>query len=214
MVKRSRVLLADDHALILAGIRGLLEPQYDIVEQIRDGRSLVEAALRLRPDLIILDISLPLLNGIDAARQLKQVWPEVKILFLTMHASPLYLREAMDAGGMGYVLKTSAFEELRTAVQKVLAGQIYLTPSFDREVSETAHSSMRGRRRPSVRLTQRQIEVLQMIAEGCGNKEIADRLQVSVKTVEFHRGRIMARLGAHNVADVIRYAVQAGIVSV
>ena len=214
MGKGPRILLADDHALILAGIRGLLEPQYDIVEQIGDGRSLIEAALRLRPDLIILDISLPLLNGIDAARQLKKVWPEVKILFLTMHASQLYLREAMDAGGMGYVLKTSAFEELRTAVQKALAGQTYVSPSFNREVLETAQTSMRGRGLSSVRLTERQIEVLQMVADGCGNKEIAHRIQVSVKTVEFHRGRIMARLGAHNVADVIRYAVQAGIVSV
>jgi DNA-binding NarL/FixJ family response regulator len=154
------------------------------------------------------------LNGINAARQIKQVWPEVKILFLTMHASPIYLREAMDAGGMGYVLKTSAFEDLHTAAQKVLRGQVYVTPSFDREVLETVHAPMRGCPRPSVSLTQRQIEVLQMIAEGCGNKEIADRLHVSVKTVEFHRGRIMSKLGAHNVADLIRYALQSGIVSV
>jgi DNA-binding NarL/FixJ family response regulator len=212
MVKRPRVLLADDHALILAGIRGLLEPQYDIVQQVSDGLSMVEAALRLRPDLIILDISLPRLNGIDAARQLKQVWPEVKILFLTMHASPMYLREAMDAGGLGYVLKTSAFEDLKIAVQKVLKGERYVTHSFDRDVLETVDASTPGCPRPTVRLTERQTEVLRLVAGGSGNKEIADRLHVSVKTVEFHRGRIMAKLGAHNVADLIRYAVQSGIV--
>ena len=153
MIRRPRILLADDHALILAGIRGLLEPHYDVVEQVSDGPSLVEAALRLRPDLIILDISLPLMNGIDAGRQLKKVWSEVKILFLTMHASPLYLREAIDAGGLGYVLKTSAFEDPRIAVQKVLKGELYVTPSFERDVLETGHASIPGCPSLKVRLT-------------------------------------------------------------
>ena len=166
------------------------------------------AALRLKPDLIILDISMPLLNGIEAARQIKKVWPEAKLLFLTMHASPAYLKEAMDAGGMGYVLKSSANEELRSAVQKILKGQVYVTPSFDRDVLETVQPSLRGRPRPSAALTFRQAEVLQLVAEGWGNKEIADLLKVSVKTVDFHRGRIMRKLGAHNVAELVRYAVQ------
>ena len=130
MVKRARVLLADDHALILAGIRSLLDGHYDVVEQVGDGRSLVEAALRLRPDLIILDISLPLLNGIDAARQIKKMWPEAKLVFLSMHSSPVYLREAINAGGDAYILKTSAKEELRIAMHKVLDGQTYVSQSL------------------------------------------------------------------------------------
>lgn len=214
MANLPRVLLADDHALILAGIHSLLDGHYDVIEQVGDGRSLVEAALRLRPDLIILDISLPLLNGIDAARQIKKIWPEAKLVFLSMHSSPVYLREAIDAGGEGYILKTSAKDELRIAAQKILNGETYVSPSFDGGVRESVDSSPGRRGRHSARLTARQIEVVQLIAEGFGNKEIAERLHISVKTVEFHRGRIMTKLGAHNVADLIRYAVQCGIVSV
>ena len=214
MIKPSTILLADDHALILAGIQGLLGGYYDIVEQVREGRSLVDAALRLKPDLVIVDISLPLLNGIEAARHIKKAWPEAKLLFLTMYASPAYLKEAMDAGGMGYILKSSANEELRSAVQKILRGQIYVSPSFDRDVLEAVQSSQRRRPRPSGPLTFRQAEVLQLVSEGWGNKEIAGLLKVSVKTVDFHRGRIMRKLGAHNVAELVRYAVQAGVVGV
>jgi DNA-binding NarL/FixJ family response regulator len=207
-----RLLLADDHSFILAGIRSLLEPHYELVGQVSDGRSLVEAALRLRPDLTILDVTMPLLNGIDAARQIKKEWPQAKLLFLTMHASAVYLREAVAAGGLGYVLKSSATEELRTAIQKVLKGHVYLAPSFDREVLETVHASLRRPGKSSVQLTGRQREVLQLIAEGRVNKEIATILTISVKTVEFHRGRIMTKLGAHSMADLIRWAVQAGLV--
>jgi DNA-binding NarL/FixJ family response regulator len=207
-----RILLADDHSFILAGIRSLLEAHYDLVGQVSDGRSLVEAALRLRPDLTILDVTMPLLNGIDAARQIKKEWPSAKLLFLTMHASAVYLREAVEAGGLGYVLKSSATEELRTAIQKVLKGQAYLAPSFDREVLETVQASIRKPGRSSVQLTGRQREVLQLIAEGRANKEIAAILKISAKTVEFHRGRIMSRLGVHSVAELIRWAVQAGLV--
>jgi DNA-binding NarL/FixJ family response regulator len=172
----------------------------------------VEAALRLRPDLTILDVTMPSLNGIDAARQIKKEWPQAKLLFLTMHASAVYLREAVEAGGMGYVLKSSATEELRTAIHKVLKGQAYLAPSFDREVLESVHASIRKPGKSSVQLTGRQREVLQLIAEGRVNKEIAATLKVSVKTVEFHRGRIMSRLGVHSMAELIRWAVQAGLV--
>jgi DNA-binding NarL/FixJ family response regulator len=206
--------VADDHALILAGIRSLLDRDHEIVGEVNDGRSLVEANLRLRPDLTILDISMPHLNGTDAARQIKARWPEAKLLFLTMHASPVYLREAIGAGGTGYVLKSSASEELRIAVQKVLKGQFYVSPSFDQNVLETVHASIRGSPRNSVIFTARQREILQLVAEGRGNKEIAGMLQISVKTVDFHRGRIMAKLGAHNVADLLRCAVQAGMVGV
>jgi DNA-binding NarL/FixJ family response regulator len=175
----------------------------------------VDAAVRLKPDLVILDISLPLLNGIDAARQIKKVWPEAKLLFLTMHASPAYLKEAMGAGGMGYMVKSSATDELHSAVQKTLKGQIYISPSFDRDVLEAVQQPQRGSPRSSTPLTLRQAEVLQLVAEGWGNnKEIAELLKVSMKTVDFHRGRIMRKLGAHNVAELVRYAVQAGAVGV
>ena len=176
-----------------------------------DGRSLVAAALRLRPDLVILDISMPVMNGIDAARQIRKGWPEVKLLFLSMHSGPVYLREAMDAGGAGYVIKSAANEELRIAVERVLKGQVYISAAFDRDVVESVQASMHGRAKASALLTFRQTEVLQLIAEGWANKEIANLLNVSVKTVEFHRGRIMAKLGAHSAADLIRYAFQAGM---
>jgi len=207
-----RILLADDHSFLLAGIRSLLESQYDVVGQVSDGRALVDAALKLRPDLTILDITMPLLNGVDAARQIRKEWPDAKFLFLTMHASAVYLREAVEAGGLGYVLKSSATEELRTAIQKVLKGQPYLTPSFDREVIESVQSSIRKPSKSSLQLTDRQREVLQLIAEGRGNKEVAAILKVSVKTVEFHRSRIMTKLGLHSMAELIRWAVQAGLV--
>jgi DNA-binding NarL/FixJ family response regulator len=212
LIKRTRILLADDHSILLAGIQHLLEAHYDLVGQVSDGRSLVEAAGRLRPDLIILDIAMPLLNGIDAARQIKKMWPEARLLFLTMHASTVYLREALDAGGLGYVLKSSAVEELRIAIQTVLKGQTYVAPSFEPGILEGIRPSVLRPSRSSVQLTERQREVLQLISEGRGNKEIAAILKVSVKTVEFHRGRIMSKLGLHTVAEIIRWAVQTGLV--
>jgi DNA-binding NarL/FixJ family response regulator len=212
LIKRARILLADDHSFILAGVRSLLEAHYDLVGQVSDGKSLVEAAGTLRPDLIILDVTMPLLNGIDAARQIKKVWPEARLLFLSMHNSPVYLREAIDAGGSGYLLKASAVEELRTAIQKILKGQTFVAPSFERGIFEDVRASVLRPGRSSVQLTERQREVLQLIAEGRGNKEIAAILDVSVKTVEFHRGRIMNKLGIHTVAEIIKWAVQVGLV--
>jgi DNA-binding NarL/FixJ family response regulator len=209
--RRSRILLADDHGLILAGTRALLDAQYEIVGQLTDGQSLVAAAMLLRPDLIILDISMPVMNGIDAARQIRKEWPDVKLLFVSMHSGPVYLREAMDAGGAGYVIKSAANEELRIAVDRVLKGQVYISAAFDRETVESVQASMHKRANASALLTFRQTEVLQLIAEGWGNKEIANLLNVSVKTVEFHRGRIMVKLGAHSAADLIRYAFQSGM---
>ncbi len=208
MIRRARILLADDHVLIVAGVRTLLEAHYDLVGQVGDGRSLVEAAVRLRPDLIILDVTMPMLNGIDAAQQIKKAWPQAKLLFLSMHASTAYLQEAFNAGGSGYVLKSSAAEELRTAIQKVLSGQTYVAPSLEQGITQ----GVLRQGGLSAQLTERQREVLQLIAEGRGNKEIATILGVSVKTVEFHRGRLMERLGVHGVAELVRCAVQAGLV--
>jgi DNA-binding NarL/FixJ family response regulator len=212
LTKRPRILLADDHSFILAGIRSLLEGHYDLVGQVDNGRSLVEAAVRLRPDLMILDVTMPMLNGIDAARQIRKEWPQAKLLFLSMHASAVYLREAFEAGGSGYVLKSSAAEELRTAVQTVLKGQVYVAPAFHLDVVESLRDAIRQPGRASAQLTDCQREVLQLIAEGRVNKEIAAILNVSEKTVEFHRGRIMNKLGVHTVAELVRWAVQDGMV--
>ena len=129
-MRRPRILVADDHSIVLAGVRNVVEQDFELVGCVGDGKSLVEAALKLRPDLVILDIGMPVLNGIDAAKQIRKVWPEVKLLFLTMHANRMYLREAMRAGGSGYVLKTSASEELKPAIQKVLKGQFYVSAAF------------------------------------------------------------------------------------
>jgi DNA-binding NarL/FixJ family response regulator len=207
---RARILLADDHSLILTGIRALLTEYFELVGQVEDGRSLVEAALRLRPDLIILDVAMPLLNGIDAARQIRKEWPQARLLFLSMHADPLYLREALHAGGSGYVLKSSANEELHTAVQKVLKGGIYVAGAFAPEIREGL-STATGRPVRPASLTDRQKEVLQLLAEGRTNKEIASILKVSVKTVEFHRGQIMRALGVHTTAELARFAVRLGL---
>ena len=206
------VVVADDHSVVLAGIRGLLTDFCDVIETVGDGRALVEAALRWRPDLIILDITMPLLNGIDAARQIKRIWPEAKLLFLSMHGSPVYLREALNAGGNGYLLKSSAAEELRTAIESVLRGETYLSPGFGRDILQNLLTPSGRPPRASAHLTDRQRQILQLIAEGRSNKEIATLLNVSVKTIEFHRTRIMTKLGVHTAAELATYAVREGIV--
>ena len=210
-MKRPRVLLADDHSIVLAGIRGLLGDTCEVVGEMKDGASLVAAALRLRPELIILDISMPILNGLDAARQIKKQWPDARLLFLSMHQGPVYLREALSAGGGGYLLKSSAPEELRSAISKVLKGQLYLDPGFDRRILEKTLTPSGRPPRSSIQLTDRQRQIVQLIAEGRVNKEIAGILKVSVKTVEFHRGRIMAKLGVHTAAALSAYAVRQGL---
>jgi DNA-binding NarL/FixJ family response regulator len=173
LTRRSTILLADDHGLILAGIQGLLGGNYEIIEQVRDGRSLVTAALRLRPDLIILDISMPLLNGIEAARHIKKAWPEAKLLFLTMYASPAYLKEAMNAGGVGYILKCSATEELPCAVQKILKGQIYISPSSLSINRATGRGPTLKRRTRSSRTKSKAGRSLPVMAESRSSARIA-----------------------------------------
>jgi DNA-binding NarL/FixJ family response regulator len=181
---------------------------------VEDGRALVEAANRLKPELILLDISMPLLNGLDAARQVKQSVPDAKILFLTMHASPTYATEALKAGGNGYLLKQSAASELPMAIEAVLSGQTYLTPAITRPVLEAALKSDKPEMRMSVGdLTPRQREVLQLIGEGKSTKDIATLLNVSVKTVEFHKGRLMEQLDVHSTAELIRFAIAEGLVT-
>lgn len=212
-MKKPRVLMADDHSMILAGLRKLVETECEVVGTVEDGRALVAAARKLRPDLILLDISMPLLNGLEAARQLHSLVPECKLVFLTMHASPTYATEAFQAGASGYLLKRSAVSELSLAIKSVLQGQHYLTPSLTKDVLAAALKPSTGERgkTASTELTARQREVLQLVSEGRGTKEIATILNVSVKTVEFHKFRIMQQLDLHTTADLTKYAITHGI---
>ena len=212
---RPRILMADDHSLVLSGLRKLVETEGEVVGTVEDGRALVEEAQKLRPDVILLDISMPLLNGLDAARQLTKLVPESKLVFLTMHAAPTYATEAFKAGASGYLIKRSAASELKQAIQAVMRGQHYLTPLITKDVLAATldRPEEQLRLRPMVTLTPRQREVLQLVAEGKGTKAIASILNVSVKTVEFHKARLMDILDLHSTAELTRYAVAEGLVS-
>jgi DNA-binding NarL/FixJ family response regulator len=209
-MKRARILLADDHALTLEGIRGVLVPHHEIVGMVMDGRALLDAALRLQPDLIILDITMPLLNGIDAAVQIKKTLPGVKLLFVTMHVNPAYLEAALNAGATGYVLKSSAREELLDAIKSVLDGHIYVTPRLSGEHLERFTDPSRAA--ATLRLSTREREILQLIAEGRTGKEIAFLLSISIKTVAFHRENIKRKLGLGTTAELTKHAIEQGLV--
>ena len=211
---RPRVLLADDHTLLVDGLRSLLEPQCELVGTVEDGRALVEAAQKLHPDVILLDISMPLLNGLEAAHQLKELVPDSKLIFLTMHADRSYVREAFRAGASGYLLKRSAVSELEHAISVVLRGRRYITPLLSTVGLESMFSdSLADPTAQLGDLTPRQREVLQLVAEGHTAKEIAITLAISVKTVEFHKARMMERLGLRTTSDLIKYAIRHGITS-
>lgn len=214
-MNRPRVLLADDHSLMLAGLRKLVEETCDVVGTVEDGHALVEAAQHLEPDLIILDIAMPLLNGIDAARQIKKLCPKARLIFLTMQTSPTYATEALQVGASGYLLKRSAPLELPLAIDAALRGQYYLTPSIVKPVVERGLTpeSIPAIKGSVAELTPRQREVLQLIGEGKGTKEIATLLHVSVKTVEFHKTRLMEALDIHTTAELMRYAIIQGLAS-
>jgi len=190
----------------------MLEPSYEVVGTADNGRALVQAARRLQPQVILLDISMPELNGIEAARQLRELVPHAKLIFVTMHTDATFVREALRAGGSGYVAKRSAPKELVTAIEEVLHGHTYLTPLVTKEFVEGALTSQASAA-PFGRLTTRQREVLQLVAEGRSNKEIAATLDVSPKTVEFHKSNIVRALGLSTTADLIKYAIRHGLVS-
>ena len=213
---RPRILMADDHSLVLAGLRKLVEEEGNVVGTVEDGRALIVEAQRLRPDIILLDISMPLLNGLDAARQLRTLVPDSKLIFITMHATPTYVAEAFKAGAVGYLVKQSAAEELKRAIQAVLRGQHYMTPSVTKDMMMGMKLHLSEGpvcKRPVTALTPRQREVLQLIAEGKGTRSIATLLHISIKTVEFHRTRLMEELDLHSTAELTKYAVSEGLVS-
>lgn len=210
---KPRILLADDHALVIEGFRRILEKQYDLVGTVEDGRALVEAAKSVQPDIIILDVSMPLLNGIDAAAHLKKLVPKAKIIFVTMHADTEYVRSAFEAGASAYVLKRSAVDELDQAIRAVLAGHSYITPLITKDLLDVFLSKAPGKAGGADSLTVRQREVLQLLAEGRTAKEISNVLSISPRTVEFHKGQIMEQLNLQNTADLIKYALTHGIVT-
>ena len=208
---RTKILLADDHKMFSQGLQTLLEDEFDLVGTVGDGQALVDAAKRLNPDVIIVDISMPVLNGFDAVRQLKEWGTAAKIIFLTMHADDRLLAEAFRCGGVGYVLKQSAGEELILAVKQVLAGHKYVTPLI---ASEWVHNlSKQINRTTKLTLTPRQREVLQLVVEGCTMKEVAARLGISTRTAEAHKYEMMEGLGVDNTAALIQYAIKLGLTS-
>jgi DNA-binding NarL/FixJ family response regulator len=211
-MRRPRILLADDHELLVDGLRKLLEPEFTVVDSVGDGRAAVAAYQRLKPDLLLLDVGLPLLNGIEAARQVKQMSPAARILFVTMQTDWIYVEEALRAGGSGYVLKQAAARELVEAIRTVLDGRHYLSPQIAAKMGpEGMTPSPKSAAAFGGRLTARQREVLQLVAEGKSMKEIAEILLISVRTVEFHKNGIMAQLGFRSTAELTRYALDQGI---
>ncbi len=211
-MKRARILLADDHRILAEGLRGLLEPKFELVGIVEDGRALLAAAEELQPDVIVADISMPLLNGIEAVRQIKRTNENIKVVFLTMHPDVTYAASAFEAGASGYVLKHSAPSELTTAIQSALRGKTYVTPLIAGELMQF-YKARTDQRDELTRLTPRQREVLQLLAEGRSAKEIATILNISARTVEFHKYRIMDDLGITSGAELVKYAIRHGIAS-
>jgi len=211
-MKRPRVLLADDHRLLREAFVKLLEAECDVVGAVADGRALLEAAPKLRPDVVVLDIAMPQLNGLDAARQLKRAMPDIKVIFLTVSEDPDLAAEAFRAGGSGFVLKNSAASELLQAIQDVSQGRSYVTPLATRDMLDTLLRDPESAK-PSKELSSRQREVLQLLAEGRTMKEIADVLKITARTVAFHKYSMMQDLGIKTTAELIQFAIKKRIVS-
>ena len=213
MTKRARILIADDHNLVAELCKRLLENDFEVVGAVGDGRALVRAATELRPDVIVLDIAMPVLNGLDAGRQIKKILPAVKLVYLTMNPDQEVAAEAFARGASGYLLKTCAAAEMVLAVTQVLRGKTYLSKAMSRDTID----SLRWQRKELVseeeRLTDRQREVLQLLAEGKVMKEIAGILHMTTRTVAYHKYRIMEVLGAKSNAELVKYAVRNHIVA-
>jgi DNA-binding NarL/FixJ family response regulator len=209
MKHRIKVLLADDHTVVAEGLATLLKNRFDLVGTVGNGSELVDAARKLRPDVIVADISMPVLSGLEALRRLKAARSDAKVIFLTMHTDAQLATEAFRAGASGYVLKQSAGEELIAAIQEVLQGRTYLTPLMTKDVIANFTETTP----PTVKLTPRQRDVLRLIAEGRRMKEIGVLLQLSTRTVETHKYEMMRGLGVESTAELVRYAIQIGLVN-
>lgn len=210
-----RILLADDHTLVRAGIRSLLEkmPAVEVVAEAADGRTALELIRKHSPSLVLMDIAMRELNGLQATERIARQFPAVRVIILSMHANEEYVLQALRSGAAGYLLKDAATVELELAIKAVTRGETYLSPAISKSVIEQYLARLKGGETPPANLTLRQREILQLIAEGRNTKEIASMLGISVKTVEAHRSQVMDRLGIHDVAGLVRYAIRTGLVS-
>ena len=212
-MSRPRILLADDHRMLTDALKRVLEPSFEVVGAVRDGRELVEAAVNVNPDVVVLDIVMPRLNGFDAARQLKAKVPRVKLIFMTQHEDPYLVGEAFRAGASAFLLKEAAASELTDALDHVLKGGFYITPSAAKGQANIALSDPKHRE-VAPEPTARQREVIQLLAEGCSMKEVADALNISVRTVAGHKYSVMEHLQLKTNAQLVHYAIKHGMVSV
>jgi len=207
-MRRVSVLLADDHRIVAEGLKKLLEPEFELVGVVEDGFALLKVAAEKKPDVIVTDISMPGLNGIEALEELKKKNPKVHVVVLTMHRNVAYARRALDAGALGYVLKNSAPEELVMAVRAAAAGRAFITPAIAGEVLQSVQSGDDALADPVRKLTLRQREILRLLTDGCSAKVIARRLKISPRTVEFHKYSMMDTLGVSTSAELIRFALK------
>jgi DNA-binding NarL/FixJ family response regulator len=212
-MKKPRVLLADDHKIVLEGVRSVVEPECEVVGMVEDGRSLVAEATRLRPDLVVADVAMPMLNGIEAAQQIRKIDKNIRIVFLTMHADASYAASAFEAGASGFVLKHCASAELLTAIRETLQGRTYVTPRIAENLIGSFQHDLQNGKKGAVVLSPRQREVLQLLAEGKSAKEVASILDISARTVEFHKYRMMEQLNIKAGAELVRYAIKTGLTS-
>jgi DNA-binding NarL/FixJ family response regulator len=210
-MRRTRILLADDHTMMCAGLAKLLEPHYEVVGSVEDGRALLKVADELKPDVVLLDIGMPLMNGLDAARELKKRMPYIKMIFLTMESDSYIAAEAFRAGASAYLLKTSQPTELLQAIHDAVRGVSYVTPQIGRAMEDRFIRDPRGGSKKQ--LTGRQREVLQMLAEGHSMKEIAYVLEIAHRTVRFHKYQIMEELGITTNSELVKYAMRHGMTS-
>jgi len=210
-MSRLKVLLADDHRILAEGLKRLLEPEFELVGVVEDGRALLAAAKELKPDVIVSDISMPELNGVEALEELKKLNPAVRVVFLTMHHNVAYARQAMDAGALGYVIKQSAPDELILAVRAAGAGRNFVSPAIAGELLRDIRDHAGTEANPVLRLTLRQREILRLLVDGHSAKAIAARLEISPRTVEFHKYTMMETLGVASSAELIRLALQSGL---
>ena len=213
-MKKPRVLLADDHKIMIEGLKDLLKGEFEIVGSVEDGRALVEQASTLYPDVIVADISMPQLNGIEAARQIKKTGKNIKIVFLTMHPDVTYAANAFEAGASGFVLKHSASSELITAIHEAIKGRTYVTPLIAGDLIRTYQKGGVPEKNLFKKISPRQREVLQLLAEGKTAKEIAFILDISTRTVEFHKYKMMEQLKIKTSAELVHYALKHGMISV
>ena len=210
-MSKARIVIADDHSIVLEAYRQLLEPEFEVVGTAENGKKLLNIAPGLAPDIIMLDISMPTMNGLDVTKQLRVAVPRAKLIFVTMMSEPFYISQAFELGASGYVLKQSASTELLSALNAALKNQRYISPQLSLEVQDDIETPWVKPEGFSSKLTPRQQEVLQLLTKGLSTKEIAATMQVSTKAVEFHKGNITRRLGIRTTAELTRFALSQGL---